>query len=363
MNQDRNWLDQAAAMPVAFALVREDPLLDLEVVTQAGTNARVLMIASGGCTAALLATLPGVAHLHLVDPNPAQLALARLKLHLLANVPTVRQALLGHAPLPSDERGRQLGETLAALGLTTDVLGPPEIVATIGPDHAGRYELLFAQLREALSGIECELTALLELRDPAEQARRTDPSTQLGRAIDIAYDTVLALPNLIRLFGEGATQNPVEPFSRHFAHRTRVALATLPAADNTYLWLMLAGRLPASTPVPWLSVPTPARLPEVLFTRGMMADVLATVQDAERYHVVHLSNILDWLTPAEARRTLELAWRALFPGGQVIIRQLNSTLDIRALDEFFHWQGEQSEALHQRDRSFFYRSIHLGRKA
>src|SRR5262245_59993939 len=302
MNQDMSWLDQAAAMPLAFALVREDPLLDLEVVTQAGSDARVLMIASGGCTAALLATLPGVAHLHLVDPNPAQLALARLKLHLLADVPGVRRTLLGHSPLPSDERRRQLGNTLAALGLATDVFGPPELVATLGPDHAGRYELLFARLREALRGAERELIALLQLRDPAEQAPRTAPGTHLGRAIDTAYDDVLALPNLVRLFGEGATQNPVEPFARHFARRTRAALATLPAADNPYLWLMLAGRTPASAPVPWLTVPTPSRLPAVVFTRGMMADVLATVKEADRYHVVHLSNILDWLTPAEARR-------------------------------------------------------------
>jgi len=41
------------------------------------------MVASGGCTAAVLATMPNVAAIHLVDANPAQLALARLKLRLL----------------------------------------------------------------------------------------------------------------------------------------------------------------------------------------------------------------------------------------------------------------------------------------
>src|SRR5258708_4572401 len=150
MNQDVSWLDQAAAMPVAFALVREDPLLDRDVVAQAGPDARVLMIASGGCTAALLATLPTVAQLHLVDPNPAQLALARLKLHLLTAATDARQALLGHASLPADERRRRLGEALSSLGLAADVFGPPDLVAELGPDHAGRYELLFAQLRVAL---------------------------------------------------------------------------------------------------------------------------------------------------------------------------------------------------------------------
>ena len=46
------------------------------------------------------------------------------------------------------------------------------------------------------------------------------------------------------------------------------------------------------------------------------------------YDFVHLSNILDWLSPEEARATLDVAHAALRPGGWVLIRQLNSTLDI-----------------------------------
>lgn len=363
MPQDDRWLHEAAALPVAFALVREDALLDVEVLARTGPPARVLMVASGGCTAAVLATLSNVTHLHLVDPNPAQLALARLKLHLLSTAaPDSRRTLLGHAPLAAEERRRLLAEALTALGLPETVLGPPEQIARLGPDHAGRYERLFARLRETLLPSDGELAALLELRDPAEQARRVSPGTPLGHALDAAYDEVLALPNLVRLFGEEATQNPGEPFARHFARRTRAALAALPAADNPYLWLMLAGWLPDATAIPWLTLPAPARLPDIVCTRGLMAEVLAGVKSTERYDVVHLSNILDWLTPGQATRTLELAWRALRPGGYVFIRQLNSTLEIRGLGESFRWLDGESEAMHRRDRSFFYRALHLGRK-
>lgn len=88
------WVNEAAALPVAFAQVREDPLLDRWVTEQLSDGSKILMIASGGCTAALLATLPNVAHLHLVDPNPAQLALTRLKLHLLETAdPSERQPI------------------------------------------------------------------------------------------------------------------------------------------------------------------------------------------------------------------------------------------------------------------------------
>ena len=45
------WVCDATAWPVAFAQVREDPLLDMSVVDRLGSGAAVALIASGGCTA------------------------------------------------------------------------------------------------------------------------------------------------------------------------------------------------------------------------------------------------------------------------------------------------------------------------
>jgi S-adenosylmethionine-diacylglycerol 3-amino-3-carboxypropyl transferase len=360
MEPDPPWLAQAAALPIAFALVREDPLLDRDVLAPLVPKAQVIMVASGGCTAAVLA-VANAGRLHLVDPNPAQLALCRLKLHLLQTTrPAQRLALLGHSPLDVESRRKALAEAVDTLGLDEDCLGPPDFVGEVGPDNAGRYERLFARLRQALADHDHDLDALLSLRDPVEQSRRAAPDTDLGRALDAAYDDVLALPNLVRLFGEGATQNPVEPFARHFARRTRATLATLPAADNPYLWHMLRGRFPDGATLPWLTLPhIREQLPPVTCTRGFMADVLGGERE-KAYDFVHLSNILDWLTPQEAVHTLRVAWQALRPGGRVFIRQLNSTLDIAALGEFFRWHTEEAQALHRRDRSFFYRTLHLG---
>jgi S-adenosylmethionine-diacylglycerol 3-amino-3-carboxypropyl transferase len=78
------------------------------------------------------------------------------------------------------------------------------------------------------------------------------------------------------------------------------------------------------------------------------------------YDFIHLSNILDWLPRAEAQRTLELAWQALRPGGRVLIRQLNSSLDIPGLGPSFSWEPQ---AWQETDRSLIYRAIHLGRKS
>jgi S-adenosylmethionine-diacylglycerol 3-amino-3-carboxypropyl transferase len=354
------WVAEAAALPVAFAQVREDPRIDRSVVERLGPAARVCTVASGGCTAALLATLPNVAAIHLVDPNPAQLALARLKLRMLENAePDYRLRFFGHAPMRLVERWPRMIEEFAAAGLPGDAIGFT-LEAGRGPDYAGRYERCFAALRRGLDTHREELEAVLSLADPAEQARRVAPDTDLGRRIDAVFDEVLSLPNLVALFGEGATRNPVEPFARHFARRLRVAFATLPAADNPFLWQMLRGRYPEGHPADWFLLPRHKPAAAVTWRRAFMVDALR--ETPGEFDLVHLSNILDWLSPAEATETLELAAAALRPGGRVVIRQLNSTLDIPGSGPVFEWDTGTAAALHARDRSFFYRALHLGRK-
>lgn len=357
------WVLETARWPLAFAQVREDPLIDLWVVKQIGPGARIIMVASGGCTAALLAAKGDAAQIHLVDPNAAQLALSRLKLHALRTLDTdQRLSLLGHQLWiwPKGSRAGEIERTFDQLGLPRDILGPLRWVAQLGPDHAGRYEGLFTKLRERLAPVRAKLDAVLELCDPAEQARRSVHETALCKGLHRALDGVMALPNLIALFGEGATRNRVEPFAKHFARRTRCALATLPANNNPFLWQMCRGVYPPGVPADWYSAVAPSAWPEMIWSNTVMTEALANVHESVDF--VHLSNILDWLSPEEAQTTLDLAAAALKPGGWILIRQLNSTLDIPSLGPAFDWQREQARILHAADRSFFYRDLHLGRK-
>ena len=337
-------------MPLAFAQVREDPRVDLAVVDRLDSGGLAgLMIASGGCTAAALVASGRFAELHRVDANEAQLALTTLKLHLLwQETPLRRRQLLGHMPTASAS---------ADWGVS---FGPPNVVARLGPDHAGRYELLFARLREVMAEKGLTDWAAL-LMTPGAAAEALAPRTPLGRVFDEAFDEVMALDNLVALFGAAATQNSVQPFSRHFALRTRHALDRLPTHDNPFLWQLLAGRFPPHAAYDWLDLQPPTSQPSMTSSCAMMSDVLAA-SDPQRYDFLHLSNILDWLSEPEAREMLRLARRALKPGGLVIIRQLNSSLDLPALGEELQWLTDEADALHRRDRSFFYRQLHLGRR-
>lgn len=348
------WVVDAARLPLAFAQVREDAEVDRWVVRAVPHPCRVVMTASGGCTAAALAVEPNVTRLELVDLNPAQLALSRLKLSLLRDRdPAERLALLGHSPMAPQLR-------LEGLGGLADGLGPPELLGRLGPDHAGRYERLFAALRVEWFQHAEAFESLMALRDTAEQSRRAAPGTVLGRALDEALDRTFVLPNLEALFPAAAAADRLVPHARHFARRIRRALAASAAADNPYLSQVLLGRFRGPV-VPWLCAPSPSRMPDVGFTEGDIGDVLDGL--SEEADVVHLSNALDWLTAERAAAVLRAARRALSPGGWVVVRQLNSPLDIPSLGEGLSWLAGPSRSLQASDRSFLYRRLWVGRRS
>jgi S-adenosylmethionine-diacylglycerol 3-amino-3-carboxypropyl transferase len=343
------WALEAARWPLAFAQVREDPRLDLAVLRRVRAPADVVMIASGGETAVCLAREP-LRSLTLVDMNPAQLALCRLKLHLASNTSPKRNlALLGHCDMDVEERRYEVGRLCEVLGLAEEVFGPPESVAALGVDHAGRYEVLFARLREEL--MPCREALHEMLRSPLP---RRDGNVK----VDADLASVMTLSNLVALFGKEATQNPRQPFHRHFAERVRRGMAEHAPLTNPFLWQMLAGSFPPGARYDWLESEAPPRT-HAQFVQGKMSDTLATMPE-QSADFVHLSNILDWLSESEATECLRRAVRVLRPGGMVILRQLNSTLDITALTSGLSWDAAFGAQLHSQDRSFFYHAIHVG---
>ncbi|RBP48006.1 S-adenosylmethionine-diacylglycerol 3-amino-3-carboxypropyl transferase [Roseimicrobium gellanilyticum] len=356
-----SWAVEAAKLPLAFAQVREDPRLDLELASILPYEGSVVMVASGGDTAVCLSWVP-LKRLLLVDMNPAQLELSRLKWHLAQECSSDEvMRLLGHLPMSSGTRQKELGEWLVRLEMKQDVFGPPDIVAQVGPDHAGRYEFTFARLREAMNGQGEDLMRILQSRNGSQVLESLEPGTAVGDALDGNLASVMSLQNLVCLFGVEATQNPHQPFHRHFGGRIRHAVAQLPANANPFLWQMLVGRFPHEVSYDWIQNchghPTARTEPE--YMRGRMNEVLESLE-AESVDLVHLSNILDWLPEEEAAATLNAARRVLKRGGRMIIRQLNSSLDIPALDSGLVWDVELGAALQKRDRSFFYPHIHVG---
>lgn len=355
------WAKDIAQLPVAFSQVREDALGDLELINSLSTKKlRILMVASGGCTACVLASSPKVEHVTLVDPNPAQLDLAALKLHLLENAATQRRLeILGHLRMDRDARREALSDALAALSIPLGRFGPAEDTVALGPDHVGRYERVFHQLRLAMSDRASDLENLLRLNDTRAQSEAVAPETPLGKCLDEAFDSVFSLDNLVEVFGVAATSNRVQPFSQHFRQRTRICLETLNAQGNPYLSQVFLGRY--SEPAPWFQLEQRAPAASIDALNTDMLSALKTI-DRGSYDLVHLSNILDWLSPDSVEELLTQTARVLKKGGVSIIRQLNSTADVQGADCPLSWDLPLGQSLLERDRSFFYRAIHIGKK-
>ncbi|MFN8610950.1 MAG: DUF3419 family protein [Vulcanimicrobiota bacterium] len=312
-----DWVEQAAGLPVAFAVVREDPRLDLEVLNQLGPRPRVIMIASGGDTALRLARQP-LGSLTLVDLNPAQLELVRLK-WLVAREPRSQAlTLLGHA---AGERSAHLSNW----GLRDGRLGPFQFLCELGLDYCGRYEAVFRDFQ-----------------------RHRD------------FQRSFALTTLVRLFGQAATRNPRRSFASHFEERSRLAGQRADAHLNPFLSQVVGGRFPQGVVWDWLSAEH-WHLPlcEPNYRHGEMHEVLRTLPD-DSADYVHLSNILDWLDPEQATAVLSQAARVLAPGGVVLLRQLNSSLNIPDLAAPLDWDGQRGADLLERDRSYFYSQVHWG---
>ena len=77
---------------VQFAVVREDPDIETELLKRHPNPKRAFLIASGGCTALTLqARFPDL-ELTLLDPNPAQIDLIKQKLEILTKLDATRRA-------------------------------------------------------------------------------------------------------------------------------------------------------------------------------------------------------------------------------------------------------------------------------
>lgn len=151
-----------------------------------------------------------------------------------------------------------------------------------------------------------------------------------------------------------------QAFFNHFKERLRIYLSEHLASKSPWMAHLLLGCFHDTT-FPWMSGDSFSVFPYIHYINENMETVLQQ-SSGEQYHVIHLSNILDWLSPDEAENTLSLAFDALKPGGVVIIRQLNSTLDIPAAGVDFLWDLKLSDEFLNADRSFFYRHFYLGFK-
>jgi len=310
-------------MSIKFAVVREDPEIELAVARRFGSR-RALLVASGGCTAfALAAEMPSL-DITLYDFNPDQLQHVRDRAAAIA-------------------AGR-----LAALNV--------EDADPRGLSQCGEFESLFRLLR----------AAMVELVAPAAEVEAwfaAGPS--LGTAVmaetwmqhrfwpalfHIAFNDAF----LVSMFGPDAVQHaPPGSYPGYFQAVFERGLRHPDGPNNPFLQHVFLGHYLQDDAPSFLSQPAAARdFPARL---GGLPDI----DDLDQYDLVHVSNIFDWSADAQVA-----AWcgalKRLAPGAVVIIRQLNNTRDLRPfLAPAFRFEDALGRALQARDRSLFYNRVEV----
>lgn len=311
-------------MRVKFAVVREDPELEAELVQRTAASA-ALVVASGGCTALALATRFPQLHVAAFDQSEAQLDHARGKLELV---------------LAGDRR---------ALNVECD--DPREI------NQYGDFEGLFRQLRgfvREFIATDEELQAALSVHTRPADRRAIVERWVASRYWTAAFDAVFGASLLVAMFGPDAIRHAVPgSYPAYFRAAFERGLRRDDAPRNPFLWHVLLGCYGEQALPSYLSL---AHRPAIEWVSGS----LEAVPDLARFGVVSLSNIFDWSDDdLVARWAATLA--ALEPGSAILVRVLNNRRDVRpAFAAHFDFDEALGAALLDRDRSLFYERFLVG---
>ncbi len=317
-----------------FAVMREDPAVEAEVIRRTGAR-EALLVASGGCTALSLQALFPELRLRLVDPNPAQLA------HVQTKVDTLH---LTRGDARARARAFNVGDA------------DPD-----GLNAKGNFESLFRGLggflREFVLPADT-LEALLTRPPGAAPLRERVFANPYWR---VAFELFFHDALLETMFGPAAVQHAVPgSYPAYFRGVFERGWSAPDARDNPYLHHALLGcylQNERALP-PYLALPVPAQH-RFDYTEG----TLDAVDDLGRFDVLSLSNVFDWSDrPAIESLTTRLR-REARPGAVVIYRQLNHETDLQGLfaPEFtfdLDFAAQQLAA----DRSLFYAGFSVGRR-
>lgn len=310
--------------PVKFAVVREDPDVEHAIVRRLRAE-RVLVVASGGCTALTLAHREPSVRVTAFDFAGRQ----------LAHVEEKRAAVA---------RG-----DLRALSVGDDAPG--------ALNQRGEFESLFRTLRRFVEEFVAPPQAVARYFDaatPAAEREELVGGWLASRYWSVAFSLSFHDALLHAMFGPAATQH-AEPgsYPAYFRRAFERGLRREDGPRNPFLAHVLLGAyLPAHAP----DYVRAGALPAPELVHGELADV----PDLARFDVVSLSNVFDWSDDALVARWAGRLARELRPGSAVVVRQLNNRRDVRRFfGRAFAFDDALGDDLLSRDRSLFYERIEV----
>ncbi|MCD8485719.1 MAG: BtaA family protein [Desertifilum sp.] len=346
------------ASELAFSQTREDPEIELQVIERLAAKThrplRVLLIASGGCTALSLLVHPAIGAIEAVDVNPAQLHLVELRRQALLHLSLAAQLQLIGADFSVSEAERlqlyqQLRSHLPTSSQTFWDNRQPEIA--FGVNRVGRFEQLFRELAKAFHRLGLDPLAAPESAINHPQWSKT-------------FERVFERQKLAKTFGEAAVNYSMDrSFGEHFADVFAQALQRFHPQQNYFLsqvWRDTYSERPLYLQADAQAIirQNCARLHLHL---GVFSEKLLQLAESEKFDLIQFSNISDWMPLADLHVMLALGVQCLHPGGALLGRRLNGDHFLaEVMAEHLSVDEVLCDRLLKLDRSFFYREVVVG---
>ncbi len=356
-------LENSTTSEIRFSQVPEDPRIELCVAESLGecqeNLLRVLVVASGGCTALSLLASPMVGQIEAVDSNPAQLHLVELRRQALVHLPLFDQmALIGGDRTTTDRERLDLYKELrpylpeATLSFWDNRL---EQIAW-GVNHVGQFETLAAQLAAQLSAL-----GLDPLHDPAQTI--ADPGWQ------DSFESIFTPEESVKIFGESVVKGWQESsFAKHFAQKLAGALNKMTPTENYFMTQLFANSYAeGSKGVPVYLQGFAQGTIQALGTHrlklhcGQFLEKIVELGKSGGFDLISMSNFGDGMPTAELGEALATITGYLNPGGALIGRRLNGNDDLRGLmAQHLRVDSELSARLLEMERSYLSEEVVIG---
>ncbi|MFY9589202.1 DUF3419 family protein [Rickettsia endosymbiont of Halotydeus destructor] len=311
---------------IKFAVVREDPLIEQTLIERI-TPQNVLMIASGGCTALSLKSKFPKINFTLFDINSSQIQLVKNKIKAL----------------------ECYGNHSFKEQFNINFNNPK------GLNNCGEFESLFNCFRQFLTEFILPKKNILDIFLEDE-----DPNILLNNKYwSVAFDLFFSNSLLLAMFGPAAIQH-AEPnsYPRYFQKAFENGFYRKDYKKNYFLHHMFLGYY----------LDNINAQPYYLHKKNQniqfeyINDKLLNVENINKFQLVSLSNIFDWMSEEEVLTHLKYLENNLLSGTYIIFRQLNNTKNYLSKVHGFKNHNQLENALLINDKSLFYNKINIWEK-
>jgi len=316
---------------IQFAVVREDPMIELELFEKFNIQKPVL-IASGGCTAFCISSVFKSMELTLIEPNLHQIDLIKKKIRVLRS-----------------QNKTKIFEHFGRIDPKKNKLSFNE---------SGNFESLFRQFRDFIFEFVIDERSFRQLLVRGKNSQWTELFQH--PYWPVAFDLFFSDALLRTMFGSLAIQHgPKGSYPKYFRGVLEAGLLRKDRNTNYFLHhIFLGGYINNGKSLPLYLVHPPMHL------NYRFLNLLAgNVESYAEYDFVGLSNIFDWSEDQQIAKLARKLSNELSSGSIILFRQLNSHKNFR---KYFSakivWEDSLINRLHKEDRSLFYQSLHLGIK-